>query len=100
MNHRRNTLLLILAATIIRLLVAFTTELGNDEVYYRLYADPPQGNYFDHPPMVGWLIRLTTLNLWIDNGLTIRLGAIICGALATWLMYVCGKRLSGAYTGF
>ncbi len=100
MNHRRNTLLLILAATVIRLLVALTTELGNDEVYYRLYANPLQWNYFDHPPMVGWLIRLTTLNLWIDNGLTIRLGAIICGAWATWLMYACGKRLSGAYTGF
>lgn len=100
MNHRRNTLLLILAATFIRIIVAVTTELGNDEVYYRLYADPLQWNYFDHPPMVGWLIRLTTLNLWIDNGLTIRLGAIICSAWATWLMYKCGKRLSGAYTGF
>ena len=100
MNHRRNTILLILAATSIRLLIALTTELGNDEVYYRLYADPLQWNYFDHPPMVGWLIRLTTFNLWVDNGLTIRLGSIICGAWATWLMYVCGKRLSGAYTGF
>ncbi len=100
MNYRRNTLLLILAASIVRIVVASTVELGNDEVYYRIYADPLQWNYFDHPPMVGWLIRLSTFNLTIDNGFTIRLGAIICGALTTWLLYKCGERLLNEYTGF
>ena len=82
------------------MIVAGTVELGNDEVYYRLYAQPLQWNYFDHPPMVGWLIRLSTFNLFIDNAFTIRLGAIICGAVTTWLMYKCGKRLVNEYTGF
>ena len=82
------------------MIVAGTIELGNDEVYYRLYADPLQWNYFDHPPMVGWLIRLSTFNLFIDNAFTIRLGAIICGAITTWLMYKCGSRLVNEYTGF
>jgi Dolichyl-phosphate-mannose-protein mannosyltransferase len=75
------------------MLIAFTTELGNDEVYYRLYADPLQWNYFDHPPMVGWLIRVSTFNFLIDTGFTIRLGAVLCSAFATWLMFLCGKRL-------
>jgi 4-amino-4-deoxy-L-arabinose transferase-like glycosyltransferase len=87
-------------ATLVRCIIAFTTELGNDEVYYRLYANPLQWNYFDHPPMVGWLIRLSTFNLLADTAFTIRLGAILCGALATWIMYLCGKRLNGAYAGF
>lgn len=82
------------------MIVAATLELGNDEVYYRLYAEPLQWNYFDHPPMVGWLIRLSTFNLFIDNTFTIRLGAVICGAITTWLMYQCGKRLVNEYTGF
>jgi hypothetical protein len=82
------------------MLVAALVELGNDEVYYRLYADPLQWNYFDHPPMVGWLIRLTTFNLQIDTGFTIRLGAILCGAASTWLVYRCGERLLNEYTGF
>jgi len=100
LNYRRNTLLLILVATIVRMFVAGTIELGNDEVYYRLYADPLQWNYFDHPPMVGWLIRLSTFNLYFDNGFTIRLGAVVCGALTTWLLYKCGERLLNEYTGF
>lgn len=82
------------------MLVAGTVELGNDEVYYRLYADPLQWNYFDHPPMVGWLIRLSTFNLYFDNGFTIRLGAIGCSAITTWLLYRCGERLRNSYTGF
>ena len=87
-------------ATIVRMIVAIATELGNDEVYYRLYADHLQWNYFDHPPMVGWLIRLTTFNLLVDTGFTIRLGAILCGAATTWLLYKAGKRLSNPYAGF
>ena len=93
-------MILILIATIVRMIVAIATELGNDEVYYRLYADHLQWNYFDHPPMVGWLIRLTTFNLLVDTGFTIRLGAILCGAATTWLLYKAGKRLSNPYAGF
>lgn len=93
-------MLLIAIATIVRMIVAGTIELGNDEVYYRLYAQPLQWNYFDHPPMVGWLIRLSTFNLFLDNTFTIRLGAILCSAVSTWLMYKCGERLVNSYTGF
>jgi len=100
LNYRRHTLLLIAVATILRMIVAGTLELGNDEVYYRLFAQPLQWNYFDHPPMVGWLIRLSTFNLLLDNAFMIRLGAIVCSAVATWLMYKCGERLVNGYTGF
>ena len=100
LKYRYNTILLILIATVVKCIIAFTTELGNDEVYYRLYANPLQWNYFDHPPIVGWLIRLSTFNLLVDTAFTIRLGAILCGALATWLMYLCGKKLHGEYAGF
>jgi len=100
LNYRRHTLLLIAFATFLRMMVAGTLELGNDEVYYRLFADPLQWNYFDHPPMVGWLIRLSTFNLLLDNAFMIRLGAMVCSAVTTWLMYKCGARLVNGYTGF
>jgi hypothetical protein len=99
-NDVKNTKLLILLATIVRCIIACTTELGNDEVYYRLYADVLQWNYFDHPPMVGWLIRCTTANLLIDTTFTIRIGAIIAAAIATWLVFKCGALLQNTYTGF
>jgi len=49
------------------MLVAYSLELGNDEVYYQTYAQHLQWNYFDHPPMVALLIRLSTINLFFHN---------------------------------
>lgn len=100
MNYKRKTLLLILIATIIRCITACSIGLGNDEVYYRLYAQYLQWNYFDHPPVVGWLIRLTTANLFFNGELFIRLGAIISAAITTWFIYLSGKKLNNEYTGY
>jgi Dolichyl-phosphate-mannose-protein mannosyltransferase len=100
LHYHKKTLSLIVIATVVRFVIAYCIGLGNDEVYYRMYAQYLQWNYFDHPPMVGWLIRLTTANLWLDSELFIRLGAIASAAITTWLMYLCGKKISTAHTGF
>ncbi|MFM6924561.1 MAG: ArnT family glycosyltransferase [Ferruginibacter sp.] len=100
MNYKNKTLLLILIATAIRCTIACSVELGNDEVYYRMYAQYLQWNYFDHPPIVGWLIRFTTVNLFLDSAFYIRLGAIISAAITTWFIFLCGKRLNNEYSGF
>jgi hypothetical protein len=99
-NYKNKTLLLIVIATLVRCITACCTELGNDEVYYRMYAQYLQWNYFDHPPVVGWLIRFTTANLFLDNELFIRLGAIISAAITTWFIFLIGKKLNNDYTGF
>ncbi len=100
MNFKRKTLLLIAIATVLRCIIASCVELGNDEVYYRMYAQDLQWNYFDHPPFVGWLIRLSTFNLKLDTELFIRFGAILSSAISTWFIYLCGKKLKDEYTGF
>lgn len=100
MNYKKKTLLLIAFATLLRCITAGCIELGNDEVYYRMYAQHLQWNYFDHPPMVGWLIRFTTANLFFDNEFFIRLGAILSAAVTTWLLFLSGKKLNNPYTGF
>jgi len=93
-------LLLIGIATLVRCFIAGFVGLGNDEVYYRMYAQYLQWNYFDHPPMVGWMIRLSTFNLFADHEFFIRLGAIISAAATTWLLFLSGKKLHNAYAGF
>jgi hypothetical protein len=98
--YPKKTLLLIGFATLLRCIVAGAVELGNDEVYYRGYATTLQWNYFDHPPLVGWLIRFTTANLIFDKDLFIRLGAIISSAVSTWLIFLCGKKLVNDHTGY
>ncbi len=100
MNYKKKTLLLIFIATLVRCITACSIELGNDEVYYRMYAQYLQWNYFDHPPIVGWLIRFTTANLYLDNELFIRLGAIVSAAITTWFIFLSGSKLNNAYTGY
>ena len=52
---------------LINLLQAFSTELIFDEAYYWYYAQNPSWGYFDHPPMVAWMIALGTW--FLDNEL-------------------------------
>ena len=100
MNYKKATIWVIIISSAIRLTVASAIYLGVDEVYYRQFANCLQINYLDHPPMVAILIRLTTLNLLWDNDVTIRLGAIICAAAATWVIYLSGKLLHSNKAGY
>ncbi len=73
----RSLVILIVISTIIRLFLAGFIEFGNDEVYYWTYALYPDLSHFDHPPMVGWVIQLFSLNLFFQDEVFIRLGAVI-----------------------
>jgi hypothetical protein len=100
MPFRKKVLYLIFISTAIRLLIAGIIELGNDEVYYYTYAQHLQWNYFDHPPGVALLIRLTTFNLKFIDEVFIRLGPILCAAIGTWLSYRIGSFIRNERTGW
>ena len=88
MKSEKNKLFwLIGIATLVRIIVAISIDLGNDEVYYLTYAQHLQWNYFDHPPIVALLIRLTTINLFFTSEFFIRLGPILLAAINTYLIY-------------
>lgn len=102
MNQRytRNVFWLIIISALAKIIISARIELGNDEVYYWTYALQPDWNHFDHPPMVGWLIRLTTCNLnWVSE-VSLRLGSILCASLSTWFIFKTGKLLSGEKAGW
>lgn len=42
---------------LINLIQAAGTELFDDEAYYFIYSQYPAWGYFDHPPMIAWLIK-------------------------------------------
>ncbi|MGZ3754347.1 MAG: ArnT family glycosyltransferase [Mucilaginibacter sp.] len=100
MSYRRKLSWLIAITTILRVIIASTQELGNVEAYYWVLATRLQTNYFDHPPIVAWLIRLTTANLLIHNELFVRLGAIIAAAICTWLIFKISSLLAGEKAGW
>lgn len=90
-NYTRRLFYLVLFTFIFKLIIAGLLELGNDEVYYYTYALQPDWNHFDHPPMVGLLIRLTSLNLeWVSD-ISMRLGAIIGCGISTFFIFKIGK---------
>ena len=98
--YSKKILWLIVISSVLKLVTASLLELGNDEVYYWTYALQPDWNHFDHPPMVGWMIRVTTINLLWVNEISLRLGSILCAALSTWFIFKTGKLLANEKTGW
>ncbi len=93
-------ILLLAVSLLVRCIVAALTELGNDEVYYWTYALYPDWSHFDHPPMVGWIIQLFTLNLRYDSAFFLRLPALILGTVNTWMIYRLGMLIRNPRTGW
>lgn len=67
--------LLLLAWFLINLLQSVFTEITNDEAYYALWGQFPAWGYYDHPPMIGWLMWLG--NIFFDGNLSVRFPTII-----------------------
>lgn len=84
---------------LVRLLVATVADLGNDEVYYTLYAKDLDFSYFDHPPLVGYLIYVTTFFGSLVTELSVRFGALLIGTFNVFLLYQISKELSGLKAG-
>ncbi|MGI8951286.1 MAG: ArnT family glycosyltransferase [Chitinophagaceae bacterium] len=78
---------IIIISSLIRCIIGNFVELGNDEVYYWTYALRLDASYFDHPPLIAYLIRSSTFNLQFNQEIFVRLVAIIGSAFNTWLIY-------------
>lgn len=96
-----NQILLCLLAisAIIRGIAAASIEFGNDEVYYWTYALYPDWSHFDHPPMVGWVIQLFSLNLLFDSEFVIRLASVVFMTANTYIIFRIGKDIKNAQAG-
>ena len=96
---RRTLWVVLLISTVIRAFVSGLLEFGNDEVYYWTYARFPDWSHFDHPPMVGLIIQLFTLNLYFESEFFIRLAAVVSGTFSTYMIFLIGKQLKNSLTG-
>jgi dolichol-phosphate mannosyltransferase len=84
--QHRTWLLLLAASLVLRFIAMGRVVLVPEEAYYWLYAQHNQMSYFDHPPMVGWVIRAGTL-IAGDTELGVRLVGGLLLAGASVLMY-------------
>lgn len=63
--------------------LALTMPVFAQEAYYWSYAQHPDLSYYDHPPMVAWLIWLGT-HLFGNGALGLRLGTWLCSCATAW----------------
>lgn len=88
---------LIAIATLVRAVAAARVPLIDDEAYYWLWSRRLDWGYLDHPPLIAYLVALTT---WPgSHPLLIRLSALLIGALTTFLLYVLARTLFDEPTG-
>ena len=99
-NIKKAMVGLLAVSLVVRGVLSALLEFGNDEVYYWTYALYPDWSHFDHPPMVGWVMQLFSLNLLLDSEFFLRLASVLFMTADTYIIYRIGKELKNAQTGF
>jgi len=94
-KYSRAFLILLAATTVFRLFYVQWVDLAPDEAYYWTWSRNLQWGYYDHPPMVGFLIRVST-EIGGQSEFGVRWGWVALGALLTVLLYQLGKRMFGS----
>jgi len=80
-------------------LAAQPADLYPDEAQYWFWAQFPAFGYYSKPPLVAWIIALTT-TLAGDGEFAVRLAAPLLHAVAAAFVYGIGARLYDPRTGF
>ena len=63
----------------------------SDETYYWFWSKKLDFSYVDHPPMVAYIIKLTTL--FSDEPFFIRLGAVLMVSASAYLLYSLAQKM-------
>ncbi len=87
MNRREGIVLFLF--TLFNIIANRFIPLYSDETYYWLWSKKLALSYFDHPPMVAYLIKATTL--FGDSAMEIRLSAPLLMAGSAYLLYRLAK---------
>ncbi|MFZ2958170.1 MAG: glycosyltransferase family 39 protein [Candidatus Ozemobacteraceae bacterium] len=83
----------------LRAFLAVTLKLTPDEAYYWEFARRPALSYFDHPPMVGYLIAAFRA-VFGDTELAVRLPSLLSVPVLSWVLFNFGTLLAGPRAGF
>lgn len=75
----------LIAFTLFHFLLSVHFPLADDELYYLSWARNLQWSYFDHPPMVAYLIRFSTA-IFGQNPFGIRFFAVVTSTLILLLL--------------
>jgi len=82
---------------VLRLSLCGIIELLPEETYYWTYAQHPAFGYFDHPPMVAWIITAGT-TLFGDTALGVRIVTFVLWGVTAVLLFLTGRMWFGRRT--
>lgn len=85
---------LLAAALGLRVAAMIMVPLAPEEAYYWMYSQHPSLSYFDHPPMVAWLIGLGA-QVFGNTEFGVRVGGALLMLAASGVMYVFGRMWFG-----
>ncbi|WP_291319988.1 glycosyltransferase family 39 protein [Desulfonatronospira sp.] len=69
----------------LKLILAGTLPLTGDEAYFVIWAQHLAPGYYDHPPLIGWLIHLCMLIS--GHEILVRLPSILASYVLVWGVY-------------
>lgn len=78
---------------LVRLVLIAWLELAPDESYYWYWAKHLDWSYYDHPPMIAYIMALFT-GLIGNNEFSVRIGGLVLSSLILLLLYRSCRRLS------
>ncbi|MFN3551251.1 MAG: glycosyltransferase family 39 protein [Endomicrobiia bacterium] len=81
---------LILIFLILRIISSLKFQLHPDETYYWLWSERLDFSYFDHPPMVAYIIKLTTL--FKNTEFFVRFSSIVFYIIFNFFLYKLVKK--------
>src|SRR6476660_3413138 len=81
-----NTALMVAALVVLRLVAAAWTPLTFDEAYYWMWSKNLAGGYYDHPPMVAYVIRAGTM-IAGNTELGVRLVSVLLALPMSYAVY-------------
>jgi 4-amino-4-deoxy-L-arabinose transferase-like glycosyltransferase len=90
----RNSVLIVLALVLLRLVAAAWTPLTFDEAYYWIWSKNLAFGYYDHPPGVALVVRLGTM-IAGDTELGVRLRSILLALPMSFAVYRTAEILFG-----
>src|SRR5215831_1831404 len=88
------TILILTVLSLARLAFSFTFELVPQEAYYFFYSKHLALSYFDHPPVLAYLLRLFTL-LFGERAAALRIAAFTVTLLTQWAWLTLARKFVG-----
>lgn len=84
----------LIGAVILRGIFNSVMPLSGEEAYYWMWSRYPDLCYFDHPPLIAWMIRIATALLG-HSVFAVRASALLSNTLTTVIIFLCTRRITG-----